>query len=222
MSLYENINPTTVNDYHWSITFLLLRIINLYLFTRFINDTNKFECNLILKVNCEVSQEKNWFFDDSHIRFKNKLLLKIRLNVIKKLLFFRCFEWNAFELVFFLFDVMFHFMAEFSGKLIMVSKFVNGLLIVVKFLIFLFYLIKSNSDNVDHVTKDCSSKELDEHDENDFNVILRGKITITNSNHRCDCPIETINVLNVPFMFFQTMLLNPCSVLIWLQISGDI
>lgn len=58
MSFNKNIDPTTVNNYHGSFAIILLAIKYLNLLTWFINDTNKFECDLILEINGKMSQEK--------------------------------------------------------------------------------------------------------------------------------------------------------------------
>lgn len=173
MCFNKNVNPSTVNDYHWSFTIILLLTIKyLDLFTWLINYTNKSQCNLILKIDGKMSKEKYWFFYDSHIGLKYKLLFQIGLNVFEKIFFFTCFEWNTFELILFLFDVMFHFVAKLSWKLIMISEFIDSFLIIIEFLVFLLYFIKGDTNNVNHITEDSCSKELNEHNKNNLNIIL--------------------------------------------------
>jgi len=58
MGFNKNIDPTTVNNYHGSFAIILLSIKYLNLLTRLINDTNKFESDLILEINSKMSQEK--------------------------------------------------------------------------------------------------------------------------------------------------------------------
>jgi len=59
MGFNKDIDPTTVNNYHGSFTVILLVIKYLHLLTWLINDTNKFECDLILEIDSKMSEEKN-------------------------------------------------------------------------------------------------------------------------------------------------------------------
>ena len=54
---------------------------------RFVNTSDKFECNLILKVDSKMCQKENTFLDDSHIGLKDKLIFESRIDILQKLFF---------------------------------------------------------------------------------------------------------------------------------------
>ncbi len=168
----ENVDGSTVNNNHGLFSIGLLRIEDGYFFIRFVDHTNKLECNLVLEIDTEMGEEEDGLFDDSHICFQDKLFLETGLNVLKKVFFFRGFEWNAFKLILFSFDVMFHFVTEFPWKLVMIPELIDGLLIIVKLFVFLLDLVDCNTYNVDHVTENGSSNKLNNHNDKNFNIIL--------------------------------------------------
>jgi hypothetical protein len=59
-----NIDFTTINDDHLLLSVLL--IVDYLL--RFINTSYKFKSYLVLAINSEMSEEKDAFFNDLHIR----------------------------------------------------------------------------------------------------------------------------------------------------------
>jgi hypothetical protein len=68
MFFNKNVNRSTVDNDHASFIGLLSVKDGDFLI-RFVNDTDEFECNLILEINTEMSQEENGLFDDSHVSF---------------------------------------------------------------------------------------------------------------------------------------------------------
>ena len=174
MFLDENVNRSTVNNNHGPVSIRLLRIKDWYFLIRFVYHTNELECDFVLEIDTEMGKKEDGLFDDSHICLQDEFLLETWLNVLKKIFFFRGFERNAFKLILFLLDIMFHFVAEFPWKLVMVPELIYGLLIIVKLFVFFLDLVDCDTDNVDHVTENGSSNKLDNHDDKNFNIIFGG------------------------------------------------
>lgn len=170
----ENVNWSTVNNNHGPVSIRLLRIKDWYFLIRFVDHTNELECDFILEIDTEMGKKEDGIFDDPHICLQYEFFLETGLNVLKEVFFFRGFEWNVFKLILFLFDVMFHFVAEFPWELVMVPELINGLLIIVKLFVFFLDLVDCDTDNVDHVTENGSSDKLNSHDDKNFNIIFGG------------------------------------------------
>ena len=91
----------------------------------------------------------------------------------------------------------------------MFTQFINSLLVVIKFLVFLFYLVNSNTNNVDHITKHGSSNQFNASYNKDLIIVAGGHIAIAN----CYCcgygPIKTINILNEPLLLVEGGFFEP-------------
>ena len=88
MFFNKNVNRAAVNDDHGPVSVQMLRIESRNLFLRFVNDTNQFKGNLILKVDAEMCEKEDRFFDDFHVGFEDKLFFEIGLNVVEEIFFF--------------------------------------------------------------------------------------------------------------------------------------
>lgn len=157
MFFNKNVNRAAVNDDHGPVSVQMLGIKGWDLFFGFVDDTNKFEGDLVLEIDTKMCEKEDRFFYDFHVGFEDKLFFEIGLNVVEEIFFFWSFERYTFKFIFLLFDVMFHFVAKLPWQLVVVSQFVNGLLVIVKFLVFLLDLIHRNTDNVNHVPENSSA-----------------------------------------------------------------
>jgi hypothetical protein len=113
---------------------------------------------------------------------------------------------------------MLHFVTEFSGKLIMIPQLIDSLLIIIEILIFLFNLVYCNTNNVNHISKNGSSNQLNNHDKKNLNVISWRQVSIANCNDGCYCPIQTVNVLDAPRKFIKMKIIYPIGWPLWCQI----
>lgn len=173
MLLNVDVDGTTVDDDHRSFALLLLlRIRNQDFLLRFVNDTYQLQSDFILEVHAKMGKKKYRLLDDAHVRFEDEFLLQIWLNVLEEILFFRGFQRNAFELVFLLLDVVLHLVAQLSRELVMIPQFVDSFLVIVELLIFFLDFVDCDTDNVDHVPKNGGSDQLDNHYEENFDVVL--------------------------------------------------
>jgi len=85
-----------------------------------INASDKFESYLILEVDCEMSQEKYTFFDDSHVSFKNELIFEVTIDILQKMSLFTVFQRRFFHFCIFLLYIILHPVAQLSTKMVVI------------------------------------------------------------------------------------------------------
>ena len=57
------------------------RIISLYILIFFIDDSDEFKCDIVLKIDSEVGEKEDNFFDDSNVGFQDEVLFDGGINI---------------------------------------------------------------------------------------------------------------------------------------------
>lgn len=91
----------------------------------------------------------------------------------------------------------------------MISQLKDGRLMLLKLQIFLLDLIDSDTNNVNHISKDSCSDYLNHCHNYGFYKIIGCEISVTNSDHGCIGPIERVNIVDVPMFVGQLGLIDP-------------
>ena len=109
MIFFDKYIDFSMIDYdHASLFFNLVKI--LYPFIFFIDNSDQFQSNLILKLNRKIRQKKYTFFDYFYISFKNKIFLDRRIHIFQKFSLLIFIQRGRFQLIILYSDVVLHFL----------------------------------------------------------------------------------------------------------------
>ena len=109
MIFFDKYIDFSMIDYdHASLFFNLVKI--LYPFIFFIDNSDQFQSNLILKLNRKILQKKYTFFDYFYISFKNKIFLDCRIHIFQKFSLLIFIQRGRFQLIILYSDVVLHFL----------------------------------------------------------------------------------------------------------------
>ena len=69
-------------------------------------------------------------------------------------------------------------------------------MIIIVLLILHVAFVYDSSDDADHIPEERSAAELDDHNDDDFCIVLRGDVSEANCYGRCHRPVDRVDVLD--------------------------
>lgn len=115
---------------------LLLFFRNFYYLPFPIDASDKFESYLILKIDCEMSEEKDALFYYFDIGFESEGISDLWAYQLEKLSLLLGIKWSLFGYLFMVDYLIFEFLAEPSADLILICEFIDCRDVIIEGLIF--------------------------------------------------------------------------------------
>jgi hypothetical protein len=164
----KDIDSAVVDDYQLP----LQPILDGKRFVRLVDAPDEFEGHLILEVDCEVGEEEDALLDDLHVGLEHELVLEGGVDVLEELCFLVVFEGRLPGLRLLLLDVVFHFVAQLAGEVVVVLHLEDGGLVLFELQVFHLDFVDGEADDVDHVAEDGSAHHLDHRHHNRLHEVV--------------------------------------------------